>query len=245
MATDQQVSDLASSKYKMPGLMIPDEKKDLKESMTDEEWKNGEEAKKEWEKQELPKREEWLEIFPEMEELIPEKLEELWEKAAALFVKMKIVRNVVDKSQEDPFTKWFFINWSKYEDGIALKKVYQDIKRFKDYKVYFEKKRVKELLRFSDTKETEKTKYNIDKMFAREGLLIDIALSTGLAIKRAGTSYKALCPFHKEKTPSFALYPDNWFHCFSCQKHGNFIDFLMHVKGIEFKEALREASYHL
>ena len=47
-------------------------------------------------------------------------------------------------------------------------------------------------------------------------------------IKKAGKEYKACCPFHNEKTPSFTVSPDKGFyHCFGCGAHGDAIQFLM------------------
>ena len=47
--------------------------------------------------------------------------------------------------------------------------------------------------------------------------LVDLISSYGVQVRRAGTSYKACCPFHREKTPSFNIQPDRGFyHCFGC-----------------------------
>jgi DNA primase len=60
-----------------------------------------------------------------------------------------------------------------------------------------------------------------------------------VALKRAGTIMKGLCPFHAEKTPSFIVTPDRetW-HCFGCGKHGDIFTFLMERDGLDFREAL-------
>jgi len=60
-----------------------------------------------------------------------------------------------------------------------------------------------------------------------------------VALKRAGTVYKGLCPFHAEKTPSFIVTPDRetW-HCFGCGEHGDIFTFLMRRDGLDFREAL-------
>ncbi len=60
-------------------------------------------------------------------------------------------------------------------------------------------------------------------------------------LKRAGTNYKGLCPFHKERTPSFVVSPDRQtYHCFGCGKGGNVFSFLMEMDGVSFPEAVRE-----
>jgi DNA primase len=60
-------------------------------------------------------------------------------------------------------------------------------------------------------------------------------------LKRTGTNYKGLCPFHKERTPSFAVSPDRQiYHCFGCGKGGNVFNFLMEMDGVSFPEAVRE-----
>jgi len=57
-------------------------------------------------------------------------------------------------------------------------------------------------------------------------------------LKRAGTSWKGLCPFHGEKTPSFNVVPaKQFFHCFGCQKHGDVFTFVMELEGKSFVEA--------
>lgn len=60
-----------------------------------------------------------------------------------------------------------------------------------------------------------------------------------VALKRAGATYKGLCPFHGEKTPSFVVTPDRetW-HCFGCGEHGDIFTFLMRRDGLDFREAL-------
>ena len=59
-------------------------------------------------------------------------------------------------------------------------------------------------------------------------------------LKRAGRSFKGLCPFHNEKTPSFTVNPDRqMYHCFGCNKGGDIFSFLMEHDGVSFVEALR------
>ncbi|MFQ5598941.1 MAG: DNA primase [Candidatus Krumholzibacteriia bacterium] len=59
-------------------------------------------------------------------------------------------------------------------------------------------------------------------------------------LKRSGRSFKGLCPFHTEKTPSFMVGPERqMFYCFGCQKGGDAFTFVMEHDGISFVEALR------
>jgi DNA primase len=61
-----------------------------------------------------------------------------------------------------------------------------------------------------------------------------------IPLKRAGASYKALCPFHNEKTPSFNVNPSKqMFYCFGCGKGGDAIKFVMEKENADFPTALR------
>ena len=51
---------------------------------------------------------------------------------------------------------------------------------------------------------------------------------------------QTFCPFHKESTPSFFIYPDNSYYCFGCGAHGNAIDFVMSKLGLSFSDACEE-----
>jgi DNA primase len=70
---------------------------------------------------------------------------------------------------------------------------------------------------------------------------IDIVelISGYIPLKRAGRNFKAICPFHHEKTPSFMVSPDRQiYHCFGCNKGGNAFGFLMEYERLEFPEAV-------
>ncbi|MCK4235870.1 MAG: DNA primase [Candidatus Krumholzibacteria bacterium] len=77
---------------------------------------------------------------------------------------------------------------------------------------------------------------------------IDIVQVIGsmLDLKRSGRNFKALCPFHGEKTPSFMVSPEKQiYHCFGCGKGGNVFNFLMDYEGISFVEAVRRLGKDL
>lgn len=61
-----------------------------------------------------------------------------------------------------------------------------------------------------------------------------------IPLKKAGVNYKALCPFHHEKTPSFVVTPHKQiFHCFGCHEGGNALGFVMKHERLDFAEAVR------
>ena len=62
-------------------------------------------------------------------------------------------------------------------------------------------------------------------------------------LKRRGSNYQGLCPFHSEKTPSFSVSPGKQiFHCFGCGKGGNVFRFIMEIEGISFLEAVEKLA---
>ncbi len=62
-------------------------------------------------------------------------------------------------------------------------------------------------------------------------------------LRRQGRNQIGLCPFHKEKTPSFSVNDDKGFyHCFGCQAHGDVIDFVMHTENLSFPEAVERVA---
>jgi DNA primase len=62
-------------------------------------------------------------------------------------------------------------------------------------------------------------------------------------VTRAGREFKACCPFHREKTPSFTINDDKQFyHCFGCGAHGDVLGFVMQNDGLSFMEAVEQLS---
>lgn len=73
--------------------------------------------------------------------------------------------------------------------------------------------------------------------------IVDLVQGYVPSLKKTGRSFKGLCPFHQEKTPSFVVFPDSQnFHCFGCGKGGDLFTFHMLTENIEFRESLRELA---
>jgi DNA primase len=92
------------------------------------------------------------------------------------------------------------------------------------------------------------SKETIERVLASTDI-VDL-IGSYIPLKRAGTGYKANCPFHHEKTPSFNVSPHKqFFHCFGCGKSGNAIGFVMEHEGLLFMDALKrlatKAGVHL
>lgn len=74
----------------------------------------------------------------------------------------------------------------------------------------------------------------------KERIDIVALVSEYLPLKRAGSNFKARCPFHEEDTPSFVVSPSRQtFHCFGCSKSGDIFTWLQEREGMSFPEALR------
>ena len=81
----------------------------------------------------------------------------------------------------------------------------------------------------------------LDELRART--LLSAVISPSVKLIRAGREWKACCPFHSEKTPSFTINDEKGFyHCFGCGAHGDAIRFLTDARGLPFMDAVKELA---
>lgn len=81
----------------------------------------------------------------------------------------------------------------------------------------------------------------IDELLTRTDI-VDV-IDARVPLKKAGREYKACCPFHNEKTPSFTVSQiKQFYHCFGCGAHGSAISFLMEFEHMEFVEAVEDLA---
>src|SRR2546421_9861776 len=72
--------------------------------------------------------------------------------------------------------------------------------------------------------------------------IIDV-IGSYLPLKRAGANFVTLCPFHREKSPSFNVNPHRQiFHCFGCHKGGDVFTFIKEYENLSFMEAVRRLA---
>ncbi len=81
----------------------------------------------------------------------------------------------------------------------------------------------------------------LDELRART--LLSAVIAPSVKLIRAGREWKACCPFHNEKTPSFTVNDEKGFyHCFGCGAHGDAIRFLTDARGLPFMDAVKELA---
>lgn len=173
---------------------------------------------------------ELLKIFPEGKQMIREKITEWTE------IKEKIVREEVRprlkeiEAIKDDFSRWFVREVYKLEVNPQFTESVKQLERLNHLKILTSNtKHAKNIVNLEQKKEAAKQ-------------TPILSLYPFKKLRKLGSRHTALCPFHNEKTPSFTIYPNNTFHCFGCQKHGDAINFVQYLKKSNFKTALNQMT---
>src|SRR6202012_4715500 len=81
----------------------------------------------------------------------------------------------------------------------------------------------------------------LDELVSRSDIVE--VISARVPLKKSGREYKACCPFHNEKSPSFWVSPEKQFyHCFGCGAHGTVVGFLMQYEKLGILDAISELA---
>jgi DNA primase catalytic core len=94
-----------------------------------------------------------------------------------------------------------------------------------------------------DQWEDDMDRYDVGELLNRVSLE-EVISRLGIGVERRGARTRALCPFHQDSRPSLSLFPSEvgspaHYHCFACGAHGNAIDIVKHVEGLEFLPAVQ------
>jgi hypothetical protein len=181
-------------------------------------------------KPELPKNQEWLEVFPEAREYVENRLTRYralrgWlEKQKKEILELLAMRDLGEEEEA------FYLFLIKVYIGFPLIWVNREIRRLERYLP--EKRTCKSSEKFLDVEEIKK---RVD--------IVEV-VSDYVDLKRTGKVYMGRCPFHDDRKPSFAVYPDGY-KCFGCGASGDVIDFIMQIRNCDFKEALEILKEYL
>lgn len=171
---------------------------------------------------------EWLSLYPEETAImLQEKLAELEPEAA------KLTLLVVDNFKKASRDSTNFENWLIYDyptEAFLIPRLTEVKRQIKRFKWLLSPKSIKERITDSDIE------------YARQVPLENVL---GLDLRPAGGGkLKTTCPFHEERTASFIVFPDNHYHCFSCGKHGNPVDYLVEKERLSFIEAVMKLKQY-
>lgn len=174
---------------------------------------------------------ELLRVFPEAKDILNAKIKDWNRIKGKVFCKeVQPALKIISKAK-DEFSLWFFKEAYKlcylperYKLALA------NLERLKRLKLIATKPKY--------ASKVEDRQRN--KLIAKEAPILN--LYSFQKLRKVGSRYQALCPFHSDTAPSFVIYPDNSFHCFGCQANGDAIDFVKLLKDCNYNEAVGELA---
>jgi hypothetical protein len=180
------------------------------------------EMERKWRKS-LPRysKKELLDIFPKAREIIPQKIKEV----------EVLYQNKKNETKE-------LLRRFEYHKDLYFIEAFIEVFLMDDLLKY--KNRLINLKLFLKPESENSFGVNQEEIEIAQNYPIEKIAEQHFDIKRVGNRYKALCPFHNEKTPSFHLFTDsNRYYCFGCGESGNVINLTMALFGINFVDAVK------
>jgi len=173
---------------------------------------------------------ELLKIFPEGREIIRQKIDEWTRTKGKLLCKEVMPALKKISGITDDFSRWFWKEAYKCLVDPRFTEAVEQLARLERLQILTaDTKHSQNILNFAQKKEAAKQ-------------TPILSLYPFQKLRKVGSRHTALCPIHNENTPSFFIYPDNSFHCFGCQAHGDAIDFMRLLKECSFKEAIGQMA---
>jgi hypothetical protein len=172
------------------------------------------------------KESELLEIFPEGIEIIPEKIKE-WElEILELSNQIKERLKFIEDNYQDEYFRWAWRELLKLSEGNELLKMESHIAR------------LKRLLSVKEGRPLPKGWITVEEI--QQALAVPIETLIDQPLRKGGKTIIGLCPFHKERRPSFYIYTEtNTCWCFGCCQGGDAIKFVRLLYNYDFKQAVR------
>ncbi len=235
------MNEVNTNKIRKPENKLAQVEEELREAKLEEIY--GPCSLEQWEIDELEK--EWfnskpkfsdrelLEIFPQAKKVIQKLIKEWKEKRNKVLDAVKEKLTLIRRNCSDEFSRWFWREWVKVNEGELLLKIDENIARLE---------RLDSLSKSKPRKSSILTKEMIEKALMVQ---IENVASRYTRLKRSGKNLVGLCPLHSEKHPSFFIYQEtNSFYCYGCNKGGNVINLIMALENLSFKEAVKYLANH-
>ncbi len=167
-----------------------------------------------------------------LQEVIPEKLNYLLLRCEQLKrQKDELLTLIANHTKVDSIGRYFWSSFTFHEFSE-----YYVIQKWLDYWLLLWRK----IHGQGQTVDFSRFKNHIDDTIIAQAKLEPIEHHYDGRLRKVGTRFVGLCPFHEERTPSFTIYTkDNTYHCFGCSAHGDVISFIQKTKELDFLETVR------
>lgn len=167
----------------------------------------------------------WLLVFPEAREYLLPRIRQIETEIQATKTTIERLLRLTMDSRDS----WFVREYIKAFHVNRLLDLKRECRRLNGY--------------FPQNTSITTTRMGVDRNLidrAKEYPIMQLAEGYIGEMRRSGKTYRALCPFHNERTPSFYLYPEtNSYHCFGCLAHGDVISLAQKILNLGFIEAVK------